>query len=330
MFSETENHQANGLSGGANEASGTSDSLYVTAAEEAVDELEHVSGVHPGYRRAHARGFCCRASFLPSGKAAPYTTAAHLQEREIKAIVRFSGSSTDPALADLLSPAKGMAVQFLLPEGGHTNMVGVTVPVFFARTPESFMEMLTTLNRTKAGKMPKAEALRRFARHFGESRQSLLALKRLKPPASYATNLYYCIHVYILVDSEGRRRPVKFEWIPDLGVQTLSIHDAAAMPDDYLERELELRMLAHPPSFKLNIVFGEEGDPTNDPTKRWPSDRKRIDAGRLVLLEPIAEPPGLIMDPTAVPDGIALSDDPILNFRRDTYAESLKRRSGGH
>ncbi|CAM3369197.1 MULTISPECIES: catalase family peroxidase [Saccharibacillus] len=330
MFSETENHQANGLSGGANEASGTSDSLYVTAAEEAVDELEHVSGVHPGYRRAHARGFCCRASFLPSGKAAPYTTAAHLQEREIKTIVRFSGSSTDPALADLLSPAKGMAVQFMLPEGGHTNMVGVTVPVFFARTPESFMEMLTTLNRTKAGKMPKAEALRRFARHFGESRQSLLALKRLKPPASYATNLYYCIHVYILVDSEGRRRPVKFEWIPDLGVQTLSIHDAAAMPDDYLERELELRMLAHPPSFKLNIVFGEEGDPTNDPTKRWPSDRKRIDAGRLVLLEPIAEPPGLIMDPTAVPDGIALSDDPILNFRRDTYAESLKRRSGGH
>lgn len=330
MFSETEKHQANGSSGGQTDSSGKHDYLYSTKTEEAVDELERVSGVHPGYRRAHARGFCCRASFLPSGKAAPFTTAPHLQEREIKAIVRFSGSSTDPALADLLSPAKGMAVQFMLPEGGHTNMVGVTVPVFFARTPESFMEMLTTLNRTKAGKMPKAEALRRFARHFGESRQSLLALKRLKPPASYATNLYYCIHVYMLVDEEGRRRPVKFEWIPDLGVQTLSIHEAAAMPDDYLERELELRMLAHPPSFKLNIVFGEEGDPTNDPTKRWPSDRKRIDAGRLVLLEPIAEPHGLVMDPTVVPDGIALSDDPILNFRRDTYAESLKRRSSEH
>lgn len=330
MFSETENNQANGLSGGTTDSSGPYDSLYLTEAEEAVDELERVSGIHPGYRRAHARGFCCRASFLPSGKAVPFTTAPHLQEREIKAIVRFSGSSTDPALADLLSPAKGMAVQFMLPDGGITNMVGVTVPVFFARTPQSFMEMLTTLNRTKAGKMPKAEALRRFARHFGESRQSLLALKRLKPPASYATNLYYCIHVYMLVDSEGRRRPVKFEWIPDLGVHTLSIHDAAAMPDDYLEKELELRMLSRPPSFKLNIVFGEEGDPTDDPTQRWPSDRVRINAGRLVLLESVAEPRGLIMDPTVVPDGIALSDDPILNFRRDTYAESMKRRSGGH
>ncbi|OWR31874.1 catalase [Saccharibacillus sp. O23] len=330
MSSNSDLHAAAGLSGGASEPSDGREALYLTPAEEAVDELERVSGLHPGYRRAHARGFCCRASFLPSGKAAAFTTAPHLQEREVKTIVRFSGSSTDPAMADLLSPAKGMGVQFLLPDGTRSSMVGVTVPVFFARTPESFMEMLTTLNRTKAGRMPKTEALRRFARHFGESRQSLLALKRLKPPASYATNLYYCIHAYFLVDEEGRRRPVKFEWIPDSGVQTLSIHDAAAMPDDYLEKELELRLLSQPPSFKLNIVFGEEGDPTDDPTKRWPSDRRRIDAGRLVLLEQIPEPPGLIMDPTAVPDGISLSDDPILNFRRDTYAESLKRRSGGH
>ncbi|GGN94374.1 catalase family peroxidase [Saccharibacillus kuerlensis] len=327
MSSESETHSA---SGAPSERSDGRETLYISPAEEAVDEMERVSGIHPGYRRAHARGFCCRASFLPSGKAAPFTTAPHLQEHEVKAIVRFSGSSTDPALADLLSPAKGMAVQFLLPEGGRSTLVGVTVPVFFARTPESFMEMLTTLNRTKTGRMPKSEALRRFARHFGESRQSLLALKRLKPPASYATNLYYCIHVYFLVDEEGRRRPVKFEWIPDSGVQTLSIHDAAAMPDDYLEREMELRLQAHPPSFKLSIVFGEEGDPTDDPTKRWPSNRRRIDAGRLVLLEPIPEPHGLIMDPTSITEGIALSDDPILNFRRDTYAESLKRRSGGH
>ncbi|MCQ4087931.1 catalase [Saccharibacillus sp. JS10] len=327
MFSNSGDSYLPHSSGGVTDSS---ESLSVTEAKYAVDELEQMSGVHPGYRRAHARGFCCRASFLPSGKAAPFTIAPHLQHTETQAIVRFSGSSTDPILADMLSPAKGMGVQFMLPEGEVTNMVGVTVPVFFARTPKSFMEMLTTLNRTKAGKMPKSEAIRRFARHFGESRQSLLAVKRLKPPASYATNLYYCVHAYILVDAEGRRRPVKFEWIPDLGVHTLSVHDAANMPDDYLERELELRLLAQPPSFKLNIIFGEEGDPTDDPTKRWPSDRLRINAGRLVLFEPIEEPRHLVMDPTVVPDGIALSDDPILHFRRHTYAESMRRRSSEH
>lgn len=61
-------------------------------------------------------------------------------------IIRFSGSSTDPALADLLSPAKGMAVQFILPDGEVTNLVGVTVPVFLRgpRSPSSILYIWPT------------------------------------------------------------------------------------------------------------------------------------------------------------------------------------------
>lgn len=99
-------------------------------AAEAVDAIENLSGVHPGYRRAHAAGVCCRGFFRPSGLGKEFTEAEHLQEQQVNAIIRFSGSSTDPALADLLSPAKGMAVQFILPDGEVTNLVGVSVPVF--------------------------------------------------------------------------------------------------------------------------------------------------------------------------------------------------------
>lgn len=332
MFSESETHvESSDTPWLPVKASNPQDELHAPSAVEAIDELERISGLHAGHRRAHARGLCCRATFFPSGKAVPFTIAPHLQTQEIDTIVRFSGSSTNPLLADLLSPAKGMAVQFMLPSGEYTCLVGITVPVFFARTPESFMAMLTTLNRTKAGRIAKAEALRRFARHFGESRQSLLALQRLKPPISYATSMYYCVHAYFLIDEEGHRRPVKFEWLPDAGIHTLTPQEAEALPDNYLERELELRVrTGQPVSFKLNIVFGEEGDPTDDPTKRWPSDRRRIDAGRLVLREPIIEPAGLLMDPTVVPEGITLSSDPILNFRHSAYIESMKRRGSGH
>lgn len=108
-------------------------------AAEAVDAIEDLSGVHPGYRRAHATGTCCRGFFRPSGLGKEFTEAEHLQEQQVNAIIRFSGSSTDPALADLLSPAKGMAVQFILPDGEVTNLVGVTVPVFLPgpRNPSS-------------------------------------------------------------------------------------------------------------------------------------------------------------------------------------------------
>jgi catalase len=36
----------------------------------------------------------------------------------------------------------------------------------------------------------------------------------------------------------------------------------------------------------------------------------------------------LVFDPTRVTDGIGLSDDPILHFRRAAYAQSVLRRSG--
>jgi catalase len=36
----------------------------------------------------------------------------------------------------------------------------------------------------------------------------------------------------------------------------------------------------------------------------------------------------LVFDPTRVVDGIELSDDPILSFRRRAYAVSVERRSG--
>lgn len=296
---------------------------------QAVDEIEKLTGRHPGYRRAHAKGTCYHAIFQPSGEAAAWTTAPHLQGPQVEALVRFSESSTDPALADLLSPAKGMAVQFRLPEGKVSNLVAVTVPVFFARTPESFMDMLKAVNKARAGNLGIKEIIHQITGHFGEARESLLSVQRLRPPASYVTNLYYCIHAYLLVNEAGQRQPVKFEWLPEAGVHMLSIKDTTSQPPDYLEQELNERLQQQTAAFRLNIIIGEEGDPTDDPTTAWPKKRQRIDAGRLVLTAPVAEPEGLVMDPTVLPpQGMELSNDPILNFRRSAYAESWKRRSG--
>lgn len=295
-------------------------------AAQAVDEIEGLSGIHPGYRRAHAKGTCCQAVFRPNGLAAAFTIAPHLQMQEVQAIVRFSGSSTDPALADILSPAKGMAVQFSLPGGGVSNLVGVTIPVFFARTPESFLDIIRSVHQAREGKLGPIDLIKEITAHFSESKEALLAVRRLKPPASYAEAQYYCIHAYLLKDSQGNTRPVKFEWIPDAGVRTLSASDAAAQPDDYLEDEMGLRLTNEPAVFRLTAVFGENGDPTDDPTRAWPEERRRIDIGRLFITGIIDEPEGLVMDPAVISEGMALSDDPILRFRHTAYADSYRRR----
>lgn len=298
-----------------------------TLSEEAVHAIENLSGVHPGYRRAHAKGICAHAVFHPSGLAAAFTTAPQFQEQEISAIVRFSGSSTDPAMADLLSPAKGMAVQFSLPGGGISNLVGVTVPVFFARTPESFVDMIRTVHQAQEGDLGPIDLIQEMISHFSESKESLMAVKHLKPPASYATCHYYCIHAYFLVDPQGNKRPVKFEWIPDEGIQTLSMKEVAQQTERYLEDELQIRLQRYPAVFQLSAILGKEDDPTDDPTQSWPDDRQRIHLGRLYIREIIQEPQDLVMDPTVISSGMALTDDPILRFRSTVYSESYHRRS---
>lgn len=296
---------------------------------QAVNAIEDLSGVHPGYRRAHAKGICCLAVFRPSGLAAQYTTAPHFQQQEVQAVVRFSGSSTDPAMADILSPAKGMAVQFSLPDGSISSLVGVTFPVFFARTPESFLDIIRTAHRAQEGHLGPIDLIHEIISHFSESKESLMAVKHLKPPASYASSHYYCIHAYFFIDHHGNRRPVKFEWLPDSGVETLSMKETTTQSDHYLEEELKHRLQHSPAVFQLSAILGEEGDPTDDPTRTWPDDRQRIEVGRLYITDITEEPSALVMDPTAISSGIALTDDPILLFRSTVYSDSYNRRSQG-
>jgi len=299
---------------------------YSHIASQTVNAIENISGVHCGYRRAHAKGICCQAVFRPSGLAAPFTTAPHLQEQEVSAVVRFSGSSTNPAVSDFMSPAKGIAVQFKLPDGSITNLVGATIPVFFARTPESFLDMIQAVHRAQEGTLGPIDLIQEITSHFSESKESLLAVKKLMPPTSYAECHYYCIHAYFFIDHKGNKYPVKFEWIPAHGVHTLSIIDAAQQPKDYLEEKLSQRLKVEPVVFHLHAILGETGDPTDDPTTAWPEDRRRIDLGQLYISDIIKEPVDLLMDPAIISEGMALSDDPILNFRHDTYAVSHERR----
>ena len=57
------------------------------------------------------------------------------------------------------------------------------------------------------------------------------------------------------------------------------------------------------------------GDPTADPSKAWPADRKSVEVGTLVVdrIQPERDGPcrDINFDPTILPDGITVSDDPF-------------------
>lgn len=294
----------------------------------AIDRIEKVFGKHNGYRRAHARGVIYEAVFTATGDAAHLTTAEHLQAGETKAAVRFSHSSPNPAWTDAMSPVKGMAVQFKLPGEARTNIVGVNAPVFFTKTPEAFTEMLGLAKSLKKGKLPLRTLVKLLVK-YPDSRAAIKVLRKMHAPASFVKGRYYSIHAFYFIDREGNRIPVKYEWEPDAGVATLSPKDAKAMELGHFEQELESRLKNGPAGFRLNLVIGEPGDPTDDPTKEWPKERRKIVAGHLEIRNSQLQDDGILFDPTAMVPGIACSEDRILAFRSPAYGISHDRRTQG-
>lgn len=293
---------------------------------KAVDAIEDAAGTFPGYRRAHTKGDYYEAVFTPNGKASTFTTSPHLLHTPVPAIVRFSNSSPNPTHADALTPPKGMAVQFQLPDGSVTNLIAVTIPIFFAKTPEAFVEIMKFFKSAEDG-LPNLKELMKIAVNYPESKVSFKMIKEMRSPLSFAMARYFSIHVFNFINKDGRKQPIKYQWVPDAGLGMFGKLEAADCSADYLNEELTERVKREPVGFTLTIQLGEEGDPTDDPTAAWPEDRQTIEIGHLTISKKLIELPDVVLfDPTIVPEGIECSDDPILHFRHDAYAVSYNRR----
>src|SRR3954463_5758662 len=107
-------------------------------AEEVVDAINEISGEHPGSRAAHAKGTLLRGTF--TGAGAGLTTAAHMGDGSVLVTARFSNGGGDPAIPDYAKEGRGLAVKFYLPDGSKTDIVALSLPCFFVRTPEDFLE----------------------------------------------------------------------------------------------------------------------------------------------------------------------------------------------
>jgi catalase len=290
-------------------------------AQEAVDAINAISGVHAGRRAAHAKGSLLTGMFTPSAEASGLTTAGHMQGEPSRVTARFSNGSGDPGVPDYAREGRGMAVKFYLADGGKTDIVAISLPCFFVRTPEDFIAF------TKARLEPE-KLMPDFLGAHPEALPAIQAALGADPPESYATCTYNAIHSYRWLDAGGGSRWVRYRFEPEAGHRSLPADEAKARGRDYLQEEIIAR---DETAFRLLVILGEEGDPVDDPTVAWPGERESVDVGRLVLTGPETERERdgdiLVFDPSRVTSGIELSDDPILHFRPRAYSASVERRT---
>src|SRR5438067_2379432 len=112
--------------------------LATDLGERLIDAIGLIFPQQPGHRAAHAKGTLCGGRFFPSPGAVEISRATHFSA-PVDAHVRFSIGGANPQARDGSKYGRGMATKFYLPDGGTTDIVGLTLSAFMLRTPEDFI-----------------------------------------------------------------------------------------------------------------------------------------------------------------------------------------------
>jgi catalase len=301
-----------------------------------VDQLQRNSGVFPGYRRNHAKGVCVTGYFQSSGQAATYSSAQVFEPGARTPVVgRFAIPGGNPYAPDDSIPIRSMALRFALADGQQWRTGMNDMPVFPVSTPQAFYQLLQAQQPDPASHKPDPRKLAAFFAAHPETAAFLAWAKTAKPSASFATESYWSLDAFQLVDGRGRRHPVRWRMVPEApvgGPQTPAADATGpAGNPDYLAADLRQRLAQAPLRWQLQITLAQPGDPLDDATREWPSNRQQVDAGTLVLTSTQPQQSGpcrdINYDPLVLPHGIEASGDPLLPARSAAYADSYLRRT---
>src|SRR5436853_5761416 len=188
--------------------------------QQLLDALDVLSGLHPGFRPAHAKGLMCSGTFTPSPEAAKLTRAPHASRPSTPVTVRYSNSTGIPTIPDndpAHSGPRGIAVRFHLADHVHTDIVAHSTNGFPVRTGEEFLEFLRAAAAFGAGK---PETLEVFLAAHPNARRFVEAPKPI--PTSFTREAFFAVTSFKFTNAQGGSRHGRFRIRPEAGTEYLS------------------------------------------------------------------------------------------------------------
>jgi catalase len=301
-------------------------------AQQLLDAMDALSGLHPGFRPAHAKGLMCTGTFTPSPEAAKVTRAPHANRPSTPVTVRYSDSTGLPNIPDndpARSGPRGMAVRFHLDDHVHTDIVAHSIDGFPVHTGEEFLDFLRAAGEFGAGR---PEAMGAF---LGTHPNAKRFIETPKPiPTSFAREAFFAVTAFKFTNAGNVSRHGRFRLRPDAGTEYLSNEDAAKKSENFLFDEIGQRLAKGPVKFNLFVQVAEKGDDVADASVPWPASRAEIPFGTITLTsrvdDQVPDRRKIIFDPLPRIDGIDSSGDPLTEVRSDIYLLSGRRRRAVH
>ena len=295
-----------------------------------IDGFETVNGIHPGFRRNHAKGVCVAGRFIGNGKGAALSKAAVFQPVTTPVTGRFAVAVGKPFVPDNETQVRSMALSFRTANGEEWRTGMNDIPVFPVRTAQGFYEQQLASAPDPATGKPDPARIQAFLAAHPETPPAIKLIRARPFSTGFANASYNSLDAFRLISAGGTSTPVRWSMVAsDAFVPATPATGAAT---NYLFDDLIARIASGPVQWHLVVTVGEAGDATNDATVPWPDSRTRIDVGTLTLDHVEAEGPGncrdVNFDPLVLPSGIEPSDDPLLSARSAAYAASFTRRAG--
>ncbi|HEX4509688.1 MAG TPA: catalase family peroxidase [Burkholderiaceae bacterium] len=291
-----------------------------------VDTLAPASGPVLGFRRNHAKGVCFTGSFEANGQGVALSKAPMFAAGSYPVTGRFNLATPDPHADDAMARVRGLGLRIFGPGRQEWRAAMIDAPFFPVATPQAFYE----LQKAGAAK-DDPDAMKHFAAAHPEIGAFGAWAGSAPFTASYAEERYNSLDSFVFVDAAGGSRTVRWSFVPVASPVPVTAEALKAHGGDFLARELADRVRAQAVQFKLLVTASVPGDPTADPSKAWPAERPAVDVGTLDVKTIEAEADGpcrdINFDPTVLPAGMAVSDDPFPAARSAAYAVSFDRRT---
>lgn len=293
--------------------------------DKVVDAFTPRTGAPLGHRRNHAKGICFTGRFESNGGGSALSRAQVFTRGQYPALGRFNLGTADPNAPDATVRVRGMGLRISTPDGQEWRTAMVDPPFFPVSTPQAFYELLL------ASASKDASAMRTFSGAHPEIAAFGAWAKSAPWTGSYAENRFNGLNAFIFVDNSGAEHAVRWSLLPAARPVPVSPDDLAKRGPNFLEEEIAERVRGGPLRWTMVVTVANPDDPTADPSKAWPEDRRAVDVGTLTVEEIQPERDGpcrdINFDPTVLPSGIRTSDDPFPAARSSVYAKSYDRRT---
>ena len=220
---------------------------------------------------------------------------------------------------------RGLGLQLSTPNGKIRRSAMIDPPIFTVSTPEGFYELQLATH----SKDP--NAMKAFVTGHPEFDPFAEWAKTTPWVASYAEETYNSLNSFIFVSGSGAEHAVRWSLVPQAQVVQITQEDLAKLGPELSCAGDHGARRQGPPTLDNGGDGSRSGRSHSRPKHRLAAGRRAVEVGTLVVQRIEGERDGpcrdINFDPTILPNGVHVSDDPFPSARSAAYAVSYDLRT---